>query len=150
MAYHFSIVKPASSSSSKTFTLAELESLLSVTDGWQYEESTNTFSLEQGDIEGHLFFSNGELWTDKYSEIFISVLVTIFKPLGAEVIGDEQEIYGIDGLPKEKPNHSVKSKRDDELLRNLKREGQVTKLVIIGLFCLLGLVGFMIGRAFEK
>lgn len=153
MAYHLTILRSAKG---KQLPISpdEARAAANGLPGWSVTESPPCLqcSGEQGTFT--MWFSEGELWTHAGEQWQIAPMIALAERLDARVRGDEFETY-------QSPDKTF-AHPDDRALRKLAvaqskallaKELALQKRIryaIIGFFAILGVVGYSIGKWFER
>lgn len=154
MGYHVTILR-TKDSVVVPMKLEEVQTAIQSLVNWQYIEKDNAF-VKKGDDEEScvLWYENGELWAKTPSEWALRQMIALAVPLHARVRGDEFETYE---APEKWYTHpdDIKLKKEAEvaseaLLSDHGKEQKMVRLVIIGVFIMLGAIGFIVGKSFEK
>jgi len=153
MGYHLTIIR-SSNGKLEIIGLQEARSAAEKSGLWKFEQNPPGFSLETANGVSRLFFSHGELWVKSPEPWEIDFLVKLANDLGARVRGDEYETYlsRIETYlhPDDKELKEIDVLESSKLLEKGYKSQNRIRNTIIGFFIVLGLVGFTIGKFFEK
>lgn len=96
----------------------------------------------------------GELWTKNPDQDELQAMINVARLLGARVRGDEFETYrSVNDTYFDLADSEERAKAQQEserLLRPLRRQESRIRLFIILFFMVLGIIGFFVGKMFER
>jgi hypothetical protein len=152
MGYHVSILR-SSNSQLRAIALDEARVAASALGG-KFKKQPPRFEFTVGEKTSTLWHSDGELWTKTPDEQEIGLMLALAAKLGARVRGDEYETYI---SPEDTYSHpdDVALQKDGEAksLEMLRRDPfspQKMRYYIIGFFVVLGVIGYFVGKSFER
>lgn len=152
MGYHVTILR-SSKGKQLPISLNEAVSATKSIEGWSYTETPPTFEYSGAEGSCALWYQDGELWTKNPEEWGINAMIVLARRLEARVRGDEWETYDTDKtylhLDDIALRAEAKTKSKELLSRELKQQ-RLIRNTIIGFFVVLGIIGFLIGKWFEK
>lgn len=154
MGYHITILR-TKESTVVPIGLEEVQAATQAIGGWQYVENDSAFVKKNGHENSCvIWYNDGELWAKNPSQWALEQMIALSLPLQARVRGDEFETYEtVDKCYNHPDDVKLKIeaiKTSEALLVKNRKEQQLIRLVIIGLFILLGIVAFIVGKSFEK
>lgn len=153
MGYHVTILR----SESGSVQPIDFDEILAATDAlgnWEHDMEKKVLETTAGNESCTLWYNDGELWTSNPSEGAIEQMVILAKQLNARVRGDEFETYETKGKTFFHPDDKfLKKQAEAESAVLLAKEMKLQRLIafgVISFFVILGLIGFFIGKQFEK
>jgi len=154
MGYHVTILR-TKDASYIPIAFEEVQKAIKSLDGWEYIKHDNAFVKENENNDScTLWYDNGELWTKTPSNWGLEQMLALAPLLGARVRGEEFETYKtIDQWYRHPDDIQLKKEAEitgEAVLAKEKKEQKVIRIVIIGFFVLLGTIGYIIGKSFEK
>ena len=153
MSYHLTILRTAQGNR-VPIPLDDVRRAAQESGDWAFSESPPALELKHGGAEFVLWYEEGELWTSSPEREALAPMLALATRLQARVRGDEYETYATPDQTYEHPDDVVMRSRDEALsLEMLRRDPlgpQRMRLYIIGFFAVLGCVGFLVGKWFER
>jgi hypothetical protein len=152
MGYHVTILRSAEGKL-VPITLDEAE-LAATALGWSFTREPPTFEIKRGTQDCSLWYINGALWAKSPDKWEIEPMLELASRLGARVRGDEYETYTSSGAAYKHPDDIQLQKEDEaqsaELLHRDALSPRKMRYYIIGLFVVLGVLGYSVGKWFER
>jgi hypothetical protein len=154
MGYHVTILR-TKDASYIPIEFEEVQKAINSLNGWEYIRQDNAFvKTSENNDSCILWYDNGELWTKTPSDWALEQMLDLAPLLSARVRGDEFETYKTidrwyihpDDIQFKKEAKAVV----DVTLAKEKKEQNLIRMIIIGFFVLLGAIGYIIGKSFEK
>jgi hypothetical protein len=81
-----------------------------------------------------VFWRNGNFWAERVEDAHVPFLASLAAHLDAELVGDEGEIYALNGEVKSRPARAEHSKRLDRVSQFLRRN--IVTIVVLLLFAI--------------
>lgn len=153
MSYHLTILR---SEKNRQLPISLEEAKLAATKigNWKYSETSHSFKLLSENGESTLWYNDGELWIKTPEAWEIDHVIKFANELDGRVRGDEFETYISADETFTHPDDIILRKIEEKKSAAiLQKEFATEKRIfysIIGFFLLLGIVGFMIGKWFER
>lgn len=153
MGYHLTILRSAQGKQ-VPISLDEAVAAANHIGGWNYSESPPTFerSEEQGTCT--LWYEDGELWTKNPEQWELESMLLLARHLGARVRGDEFETYESTENtffhPDDLQLRAETEAQSRALLTSQMRQEKLIRNAIVGFFVALGVLGYFVGKWFEK
>ncbi len=152
MSYHVTIIR--SKGTQIPITLEEAANAAGSMEGWRYFTSPPTFEFQGKEGTCTLWYQDGELWTQNPDKWQIEVMVDLANRLDARVRGDEWETYKTSNKtfrhPDDAPLRKEAEARSKALLVRSMREQRLIRNAIVGLFVVLGVAGYLVGKWLEQ
>lgn len=152
MSYHVTILR-SSQGKQHPISLNEAVSAAKSIEGWSYAETPPTFEYSGAEGTCALWYHDGELWTKNPDEWGINAMLVLARRLEARVRGDEWETCDSDKTylhPDDIPLRAEAETKSKVLLSRELKQQRFIRNIIIGIFVLLGIIGFLIGKWFEN
>ena len=159
MGYHVRILRRLDGKKAP-ITSSEIESLTSASANLRIEpsqspaEELNLVISKNGDDISWLPLQQGELWTKNPDRDVLEAMIGIAKLLDARARGDEFETYrSVTDTYFDPADIEERKKAELEsarLLRPFMREQSMIRIFVILFFVILGIIGFFVGKMFEK
>ena len=153
MGYHLTILRTAQGKQ-VPISLDEAKAAAGDLGGWNYTDSPPTFELRGKDGTFTLWHQDGELWTKTPEPSDLEPLLTLAKQLSARVRGDEFETYESTDKPFFHPDDlQLREEAESQsraLISRSRREQKLLRFFIVGFFVLLAVVGYFVGKWFER
>jgi hypothetical protein len=152
MGYHLTILR---SSAKRQLPIPLDEAVVAAQglEGWRYSEAPPTFEYQSGEGTCTLWYEDGELWTTNPEAWGIRAMQALAQRLGARVRGDEWETYDGERTFSHPDDRALRAEAERASQAQLAGELRAQRLIglaIIGFFVVLGLLGFLVGRWFER
>ena len=152
MGYHVTILR-TNNGEQLPVSLNEAVAGIDGLEEWRYHESSKTFDFQGHNGSFSLQYQDGELWTKNPEEWQLSEMVTLAAKLNARVRGDEWETYDSSGNAYEHPDDVSLRKQakaqSQEMLASSIKEHKFIRNGIIGIFVVLGVIAYSIGKWLE-
>ena len=152
MGYHVTILR-SSQGKQIPISLNEAVSAAKSIDCWSYSETLPTFDYSGTEGTCTLCYQDGELWTKNPEEWGINAMLALARRLEARVRGDEWETYDSGRIylhPDDIPLRVEAETNSKALLSRELKQQRFIRNAIIGIFAVLGIIGFLIGKWFEN
>lgn len=121
--------------------------------GWNYTASPPTFELRKIEGDCTLWHQGGELWAKTPESWELEHILALAKRLNARVRGDEFETYDSTDKTYLHPDDLLLRKEAEAQsktqLSASMREQRLIRNSIVGVFLVLGIIGYFVGRWFE-
>lgn len=153
MSYHLTILR-SENGKLQRISLDEAIAATSHLRGWVFDGRQNSFEFSGFEGSVTLWFQDGELWTEFYDAWQFAPLLALAEQLGARLRGDEFETYSSAETTFSHPD-DVQLQRESKakskpLYAKQMRQEKYIRNGIVGVFVLLGVVAFLIGKWFEN
>ncbi len=130
MSYHLNIQR----SEPPALSDSEVGEKLPGVHGFQSTRQTGSCAIfhfkPEGIEEIAVYWNNGHLWAERVEDAQISFLASLAAQLGAQVVGDEGEVYSLSGAVASRPVQAEKSK-PLYWIRAFLRRNSVTIVVLL-------------------
>jgi ribosomal protein L22 len=153
MSYHLTLLRSAAGRQIP-ISFEEAKAAAAALEGWTVTEAPPILSIGTGERQTMLRHADGELWTDQPTPWTIEHMLALAPLLQGRVRGDEFETYRTaDAIYRHPDDRALKAQAARESAQLLQRELRLQRRIrngIFGFFLVLGVIGYWVGKQFEK
>lgn len=150
--YHLTILRTADGKQ-LPISLEEARSAAAAIGTWTYSDSPPSFELVSSGGTCTLWHQDGELWAKTPDAWALEPMLELARQLDARVRGDEGETYRSVDSTHSHPDDAILGREaaasTDRLIASQLREERLIRYGIWAFFAVLGVVGYLVGSAFE-